>query len=107
MIRVMRSLPRGKEDCAIEVDDKTTIGHGSSFEGMKAQIRQVRGMGRHNIRYDIPEGAGISWKQNWSAAESPDHRVGQLLPEQWRYADRQGRGNERWDEEESIAARSS
>jgi hypothetical protein len=31
--------------------------------GMKAQIRQVRGMGRHIFRYDIPEGAGISWKQ--------------------------------------------
>jgi hypothetical protein len=31
--------------------------------GLKAQIRQIRGMGRHIFRYDIPQGSGMTWKQ--------------------------------------------
>lgn len=34
-----------------------------TIAGLKAQIRQIRGMGRHIFRYDIPEDAGIQYKQ--------------------------------------------
>jgi hypothetical protein len=34
-----------------------------SVAGLKEQIRQIPGMGRHIFRYDIPEGSGITWKQ--------------------------------------------
>lgn len=34
-----------------------------NITGLQEQARRIRGMGRHIYRYDIPEGAGIVWKQ--------------------------------------------
>lgn len=32
-----------------------------SIEGIERQIRQIPAIGRHIVRYDIPEGSGITW----------------------------------------------
>jgi hypothetical protein len=34
-----------------------------TIEGIEWQIRQVPAIGRHIVRYDIPEGIGITWTE--------------------------------------------
>jgi hypothetical protein len=34
-----------------------------TFEGIERQIRLVPAIGRHIVRYDIPEGSGITWNE--------------------------------------------
>jgi hypothetical protein len=34
-----------------------------TIEGIEWQIRQLPAIGRHIVRYDIPEGFGITWKE--------------------------------------------
>jgi hypothetical protein len=34
-----------------------------TIEGPELQIRQVPAIGRYIVRYDIPEGIGITWKE--------------------------------------------
>lgn len=34
-----------------------------TIEGIEWQIRQIPAIGRHIVRYDIPEGFGITWKE--------------------------------------------